>query len=258
MSGFNTEVLLNMISEQKKIIRELQTKVTNTQEQCDRITSVVHQLLGGLFNQASQNGTSMNHVNMLLGDKSTGDEVNSPDGWGIWPTTRQGDVLERKMNELTDKVDRLLQHTPTLNEFKELEYNVSKLNHRMSCIQDQLQCDLSQHMVATTKDFETLDKNIRDVGNDVVEITYVLKEIGSGLFNMETQRGTWKSLRDTFIHDEVFDTMPEKTLQSWTQTTSKWSNLPTTRQGDECEARLDKIEAKMRMMARTLSSAQDC
>jgi hypothetical protein len=257
MSGFNTEVLLNLISEQKKVIDELQTKVTNTEEQCDRVTRVVHQLLGGLFNQVSQSGTSINHVNMLVGHKSTGDEHNSPDGWGIWPTTRQGDVLERKVNELADTVERLLQHTPTLDEFKELEYKVSRINHRISSLQDQLQCDLCQHMDATAKDFEKLDKNIRDVGNDVVDITYALKEIGAGLFNMETQRGAWKSLRETFIHDEVFDTMPEKSLQSWTKTTSKWNNLPTTRQGDECEERLDKIEAKMQLMMKALSGNSD-
>jgi len=271
MSAFGNEreTFAMLIAEQNKVIDELQTKLLKTEDRCERITDVVYQLIGGLFNQGTQKTTLTGHVNLLLGHEYREEDGNLRNtcGWGNLPTTRQGDVLESRVNDLTCKIDALLADIPSREYFDQLEYSITALhqsrnknelkmdalNERMTSLHDQLVCDLTQHKASSTKDIEKLDEHIRDVRNDVVDITHAMREMGSGLYNMDTQRGAWKDVRSLFFKDDTFESMNETQLTSWSTTTSKWGSLPTTRQGDECEARLDKIEAMMQMMKKALS-----
>jgi uncharacterized coiled-coil protein SlyX len=275
MSAFGNERddFAMLIAEQNKVIDELQRKLTKTEERCERITDVVYQLIGGLFNQGTQKTTLIGHVNSLLGHEFREEDgsLRNTCGWGNLPTTRQGDVLESRVNDLTCKIDALLADTPSREDLDQLDYRITNLHQlrqktelkmdaiheRISTLQHQLVCDLTQHKASSTKDIEKLDEHIREVSNDVVDITHAMREMGSGLYNMDTQRGAWKDVRSLFFKDGTIESMNEKQLSSWSTTTSKWGALPTTRQGDECEERLDKIEAMMQMMKKALSGTED-
>ena len=114
-------------------------------------------------------------------------EKNDEEYYRQYPTTRQGDVLEHRMDDLSALVR----------------------------------------------------SEIRDLKNRMCDVTYALQQLGASLFNQETQKQSWRELRDIFIHDGVYDDLEEPLVN-----TSKWRH-PTTRQGDELERRLDALEAKL-------------
>lgn len=67
---------------------------------------ILEQLLGGLFDQTHQKETLRFHMANI--DSSAEAATNSPTGWGIWPTTRQGDVLEKRMADMDTKFDGIV------------------------------------------------------------------------------------------------------------------------------------------------------
>lgn len=101
--------------EKLKQIIEIQGK------QIARITCELHELLGGLFHNVKQAGSLENAVARLFGtyQGGCGDDPNS---WETWPTTRQGFELERRVDELEDK----------LAQFGELFPKNRDVNHKLS------------------------------------------------------------------------------------------------------------------------------
>lgn len=65
---------------------------------------------------------------------------------------------------------------------------------------------------------------------DVKQVTYFLT---GGLFCQKTQGNTLDMLLNSLFHDRD---------QNKLETTSNWGHWPTTRQGDDCERRLDALE----------------
>ena len=242
MSEIKNESLYMLIAEQNKVIQDLQTKLEKMEDRWERTASVLHQLVGGLFNHKTQQGGLMKSINILYGDELHPEkDFDSLGGWGSLPTTRQGDAMESKMQEVNSSISLLFSNLDKLQRQFDVLTAVPVLGHAK--VDDRL---------------AKLEARLASVTDEFCDTKYVVKEIASGLFNMETQRGAWKDLREAFWHDDVFETMSKKDLQKWSQTTSKWKGLPTTRQGDECEERLDKIESKMRMMAKALSVTHNC
>lgn len=86
------------IEAQQKQIEQLLKVTSSIEAQVDRIEGEVYQLFGGLYNQSTQAGTLNFHLEMLGID--TNEEYKKPNTskWDIWPTTRQGDELEERMN----------------------------------------------------------------------------------------------------------------------------------------------------------------
>ena len=236
------ESLRTHISGQNQVIHDLQTKLEKIEDKLERTTSVLHQLVSGLFNHNTQQGCLMKSINILYGHElhheSDPDKLGS---WGTLPTTRQGDALESKMDQVMSNISELFNNQDKLQRQFDVVTAAPALGHAK--VDDRL---------------AKLEARLASVNDEFCDTKYVVKEIASGLFNMETQRGAWKNIRELFWHDDVFETMSKKDLQMWSQTTSKWKSLPTTRQGDECEERLDKIEAKMRMMAKALCVTHNC
>jgi tetrahydromethanopterin S-methyltransferase subunit G len=241
MNAIDNETLAMQISEQNKVIQDLQEKLKKMEDKWERTTSVLNQLLGGLFNRNTQRGTMLNHLDILFKCEDHPEKgIDSLGGWGNLPTTRQGDVLESKMQDVVSSISDLFS-------------NQDKLQRKFDMLTD-------QPVMGDTKiddRLAKLEERLSFVTDEFNETKCVVKEIAGGLFNMETQRGAWKDLRESFWHDDTFETMSEKDLHKWSQTTSRWKTLPTTRQGDECEARLDRIETKMRMIAKTLGYQED-
>lgn len=236
------ELLRTHISEQNQVIHDLHTKLEKMEDKLERTTSVLAQVLGDLFNKTTQKCVFTNYINILF--NTNPDPEFDPDklgGWGSLPTTRQGDALESKMDQVMSNISELFNNQDKLYQ---------QMQHSMQ----------TSHATWPSKVHNTiseLQQRLSAVTSEIADTKYVVKEIASGLYNMETQRGAWKNIRELFWHDDVFETMSKKDLQMWSQTTSKWANSPTTRQGDKCEERLDKIEATMQVIAKTLCGIEE-
>jgi len=92
----NCRFLENKVEEQAEIIKNLEKKIDNTQE-------VLYQLLGGLFSHESQSSILQNHMNILHGDKPL-IERHDTSKWGLYPTTRQGDSNESRIDALESQM----------------------------------------------------------------------------------------------------------------------------------------------------------
>ena len=92
--------------EQKQRVKDLETQIENVRE-------TVHQLLGGLFNQETQTDILNQHVDRLFGIttyvENIVDTIPNPNTWDIWPTTRQGDFNENRI----EKLERLINNKET-------------------------------------------------------------------------------------------------------------------------------------------------
>lgn len=79
-------------------IHDLETKLNASQE-------TIFQLIGGLFNQENQKQILDNHIKFLYtGRTLTDEEIEEC----RWPTTRQGDENERRIQQLEENIDILV------------------------------------------------------------------------------------------------------------------------------------------------------
>jgi hypothetical protein len=78
------------------------------------------------------------------------------------------------------------------------------------------------------------DETIKDMQEEIKSINKVVYDLIGGLFCQDTQRATQNSHLKHLFPQVSF--RPDKD-------TNKWKNYPTTRQGDECESRIDALEA---------------
>ena len=116
----NCRVLEKKVTEQAAKIEEQAETIKALAEKLEGVQSVVYQLLGGLFCQKSQSQILKHHLTNLFPEEYCGrtccfeldDNI-----WTAWPTTRQGDncesrieALEKQFKELTDFDPTLLQH----------------------------------------------------------------------------------------------------------------------------------------------------
>jgi len=98
-----------------KRIRKLNRKVSRQSEQIERIQDVVYQLLGGLFNQRTQNEILSTHIDILYGNNI---EENEEDKYrnnkkiieDISPTTRQGDMLLERVESIEERLREIAAH----------------------------------------------------------------------------------------------------------------------------------------------------
>ena len=101
----NISQLDKMIQDQSSEIERQTKQIEELQEKCDRLESVVYQLIGGLFCQRTQSYVIDMHLNNLFGreqDKSI--KIDSND---IWPTTRQGYECMQKITLLEEKLEKV-------------------------------------------------------------------------------------------------------------------------------------------------------
>lgn len=88
------------IKQQDKDFNELWTKVED-------LHTVVYQLIGGLYCQKTQVG-EINRNLELLGFIKDGRNKIDEHRWTFWPTTRQGDENERRLDELEKVVNKMV------------------------------------------------------------------------------------------------------------------------------------------------------
>jgi tetrahydromethanopterin S-methyltransferase subunit G len=82
-------------------IEDLRNELEKTKSALDAAQQSIYQLIGGLYNPKTQGKTLEREINILLEnhvDKAVAGESK-------WPTTRQGDANEKRIEELEKKVD---------------------------------------------------------------------------------------------------------------------------------------------------------
>jgi len=92
----------------------------------ENLEQVVHELIGGLYNQITQSETMTRFSDILLNKNESG-EFKDTSKWGVFPTTRQGDYLERKLKIAEKKIEEIrLSLIPDLatEEQEEYEYDL--------------------------------------------------------------------------------------------------------------------------------------
>jgi len=90
-------------------VRSQEEMIKNLEDKLEGVHKVVYQLIGGLFNQWSQEHiitTHMSHLGFINENKRENDNNSqlSNGEWSIWPTTRQGDLNETRIKLLEDQM----------------------------------------------------------------------------------------------------------------------------------------------------------
>lgn len=102
----NCRLLEKKVEEQAATIKAMEKKV-------DGLQHVVYQLLGGLFNQQTQQGILDSHLSILFNNINQDNEDIDPEE-NNWPTTRQGDENEKRIEaletQLLGAIDALNNH----------------------------------------------------------------------------------------------------------------------------------------------------
>ena len=107
----NGRHLENLIEEQADKLKAQEETINNLSEKLENVHQVVYQLLGGLFNQETQSNSLQHHIDVLYSEKRIRrSRFQEPDfsKWENYPTTRQGDDSERRIEALEQQVKSML------------------------------------------------------------------------------------------------------------------------------------------------------
>ena len=99
----NCRFLEKTVADQAERIVLLENNLANCVE-------TVNQLLGGVWNQRTQSAVIVCHQKTLFGERdpfNPDTEDQDTSNWGLWPTTRQGDANENRIEELERKLAEL-------------------------------------------------------------------------------------------------------------------------------------------------------
>ena len=127
----NGRHLENLIEKQNKKIHDLENKI-------DSIDCVLRQLIGGLYCQQTQSGIYELH-NRILNGNGDGDNKPLPDdthSWKCWPTTRQGDACEKRIDKL-EKIFADNEHQDSVLLMRK-QTKVSEDSQRITALEERL------------------------------------------------------------------------------------------------------------------------
>ena len=108
----NGRYLETKLEEQEAKLTEQALTIQELQKKLDGVQTVVYQLLGGLFNQSDQRQILENHLSNLFSEPprviSRFEDPEEDDSkWERWPTTRQGDENEYRIQQLEKEFNEL-------------------------------------------------------------------------------------------------------------------------------------------------------
>jgi len=138
----NSRHLENLVEEQKNKIQKLEKKM-------DDMNEVIRQFVGGLFCQRTQQGILENFLRVLDGDGFSSEPLpEDTHNWSHWPTTRQGDECEKRIENLECGMNKLFQFenprhariTPIFNYEEQDDYLLMRKheNSHMDCDNDSI------------------------------------------------------------------------------------------------------------------------
>lgn len=132
----NGRHLESLIEKQNKKLEEQDATIKKLESKLDGIHAVVYQLIGGLFNQGNQREQLEQHINCLFPGTTheyTGDALPEKNKWSIYPTTRQGDECEKRVEALEQTVRDMLRydyHEPQEHHYEDDYEEETELLHR--------------------------------------------------------------------------------------------------------------------------------
>ena len=119
-------LLKNKVEEQEKTIQFLTSKM-------EGVSDLLYQFVGGLFSQRTQSSIINMHLNCLYsaeieqGEREKATETESIEN-NCWPTTRQGDSNEKRINALEAQIKALTDFGP-IEKVCEEEDNFCESDH---------------------------------------------------------------------------------------------------------------------------------
>ena len=119
-------LLKNKVEEQEKTIQFLTSKM-------EGVSDLLYQFVGGLFSQRTQSSIINMHLNCLYSAEIQQEETEKAtrgenEEINIWPTTRQGDSNEKRINALEAQIKALTDFGPIEKVFEE-EDNFCESDH---------------------------------------------------------------------------------------------------------------------------------
>jgi chromosome segregation ATPase len=117
------------IAEQDQKIAEQAKEMEEMKKKLEEVTNVVYQFIGGLYCQRTQGDMIDAALNELYGESSPPRDSKGDSKWTIWPTTRQGDDCERRIEALEKKMGLTAEEVP-LEDFTvepEIQYPLENL-----------------------------------------------------------------------------------------------------------------------------------
>lgn len=224
----NCRALENKVAEQAAKIDEQSATIDALKQDLKGLQDVVQHLVRGLYCQESQAQCINSHMcSMFEGDKPYQiGRFENPDThqWDSWPTTRQGDDSERRIESLE-------------RQFKELtEFNPSLLESENQSLPSLVYSVSSCKEVALQKPLDQLER-IEKIEEKLEGVHRVVYQLVGGLYHQRDQGATLDhNLNILYPNSKVIDG----------ENTSKWTIWPTTRQGDECERRIEALENQLK------------
>ncbi len=100
----NGRHLESLVTAQAEEIKNLKDTVEELSKKLEGVHKVVHQFVGGLYCQRSQNGMidiHLKHLGLGYEDATTEHDTHPS---GFWPTTRQGDENRERIDKIEDKL----------------------------------------------------------------------------------------------------------------------------------------------------------
>jgi len=135
----NCRYLEKQIETQSKKIEEQDETIKRLEEKLDGVQQSVYQLIGGLFNHGNQRNILEEHINCLFPGTTheyTGDALSEKNKWTVYPTTRQGDECESRIEALEKQLQDMLKYDCNEQsqhyeeEIYEDHYDEAELSHR--------------------------------------------------------------------------------------------------------------------------------
>jgi hypothetical protein len=101
------ECIERELSEQNELIEKLQNENKSLKTKLKGHEVTIYQLLGGLFNQSDQANILSIHLSELHGEDFE-DLPKDTSKWSVFPTTRQGDALEKEVAKQAEQIESLV------------------------------------------------------------------------------------------------------------------------------------------------------
>jgi hypothetical protein len=96
----NSQIVENCRLLEKKVLDQ-SAQIEDLTKKLDGVQNVIYQLIGGVYNQRTQADMINTHMGFLYPGKYNAVEDSEIESkWSIWPTTRQGDENERRIEFL--------------------------------------------------------------------------------------------------------------------------------------------------------------
>jgi uncharacterized coiled-coil protein SlyX len=234
----NCRALESKVAEQSAKIDEQSATIDELKQDLKGLQTVVQHLVRGLYCQDSQAQCINAHMcSMLESDKPYDrSRFENPDThqWDSWPTTRQGDDSERRIESLERQLKELMEFNPSLLESENQSLPSSLLYSVSSCDEEIPETVRAKKSVKVVVDqLERIEK----IEEKLEGVHLVVAQLVGGLYCQKEQCG--------LVDIHLSNLFPNSKEAIISENTSKWTIWPTTRQGDECERRLEALEKQL-------------